>query len=52
MESNENDTKELIYKTETISQILKLNLWFPKEKPYGGEINWKDGINQCMLLYI
>ena len=30
-----NDTSELIYKTETDSQILKTNLWLPKGK--GGE---------------
>ena len=26
------DTKELIYKTETVSQILKTNLWLTKRK--------------------
>ena len=30
-----NDTKELIYKTETNSQILKSNLWLPKGKLMG-----------------
>ena len=30
-----NDTKELIYKTETDSQTSKTNLWLPKGK--GGE---------------
>ena len=34
-----NDTNELIYKTETDSQILKTNLWLPKGKRGGeGEI--------------
>ena len=27
-----NDTNELIYKTETDSQTLRTNLWFPKGK--------------------
>ena len=27
-----NDTNELIYKTETVLQILKINLWLPKGK--------------------
>ena len=31
-----NDTKELIYKTETNSQISKSNLWPPKGKLEGG----------------
>ena len=30
--SNRSDTKELIYKTEIDSKILKPNLWLPKEK--------------------
>ena len=31
-----NDTNELIYKTETDSQTLKTNLWLPKGKGWGG----------------
>ena len=31
-----NHTKELIYKTETNSQILKSNMWLPKGKPLVG----------------
>ena len=31
-----NDTNELIYKTETDSQISKTNLWLPKAKHGGG----------------
>ena len=27
-----NDTTEFIYKTETDSQILRMNLWLPEEK--------------------
>ena len=33
-----NDINELIYKTETHSQILKTNLWLPKGKGEG----WRD----------
>ena len=43
--SNKNDTKELIYKTETNSQILKSNLWLPKGKLWWGGINYGGGIN-------
>ena len=31
-----NDTKELIYETETNSQISKPNLWLPRGKTWGG----------------
>ena len=31
VESNKNDSKELIYKTETNSQVLKSILWLPQE---------------------
>ena len=30
-----NDTKELIYKTETDSQTSKTNLWLPKRTRWG-----------------
>ena len=33
-----NDTNELVYKTETDSQTMKTNLWFPKGRG-GGERN-------------
>ena len=36
VESNKNDTKELIYKTETDSWISNSNLWLPKGK-HGGK---------------
>ena len=32
----QNDTDELIYKTETDSQTQKTNLWLPKGKAGGG----------------
>ena len=35
-----NDTNELIYKTETDSQISKTNLWLPKGRHgCGGQVN-------------
>ena len=39
-----NDTKELMYKTETNPQFSKLNFKLPKGKPWGAGVNW-DGIN-------
>ena len=51
MGSNKNNTKEHIYKIEMNSQISKSNLYLPKGKLWGGGINWKDGINICILLY-
>ena len=33
------DINELIYKTETDSHTEKINLWLPKGKGWGGEIN-------------
>ena len=45
-----NDTKELIYKTN--SQILKSNLGLPKEKLLGEGMSWEDEINGYSLLYI
>ena len=34
-----NDTNELIYKTKTVSQTSKPNLWLPKGKHQWGGIN-------------
>ena len=39
VQCNKNNTDELIYNTETNSQILKSNLWLPKGK-------WGDVMNQ------
>ena len=41
---------ELIYKTEIESQMLKINLGFPKVKGEGG-INWEVGIDIHILLH-
>ena len=46
------DTKELIYTTETNSQISQSNLWLPKGKSLGGRENWDEGIDINALLYI
>ena len=52
-----NDTTEFIYKTETDSQILRMNLWLPEEKGVREveidmyELNWLGAWNWhvCML---
>ena len=36
VESKKNDTNELIYETETDSQMLSGNLWLPKGKDWSG----------------
>ena len=51
MESNKNDTKELIYKTEINSQISKSILWLPQVKPLWGGKNWEGGNSIYILLY-
>ena len=54
MESNKNYKLELIYKTETNSQMSKPILWFPKGKllgGVGGGSNWEGGNNVYTLLY-
>ena len=43
MESLKNDTNELVYKTETDSQIQKTNLWLPNGKGGRG----KDKLGVC-----
>ena len=45
-----NGTNEPIYKTEIESQMLKINLGFPKVKGEGG-INWEVGIDIHILLH-
>ena len=46
---NKKGINELIYKTETESQVWKTNLWLPR---LGGRINWEIGIDIYTLLYI
>lgn len=45
------EAKELIWKTETHSQISKPNLWFLSVKPLRGGKNWEGGDNIYTLLY-
>ena len=52
MESNKIDTKELIDKTETNAEILKLHLRSPKEKAGWRGMNSKEGINTYTLLWM
>ena len=50
---NKNDMKELIYKTETDSKILKSKpLWLPNRKHGWVKDKLKVGINIYTLLYI
>ena len=51
MELNKNDTNELIYKTETDTQISKTNYGYQGETWRAG-INWEFGINIYTLFYI
>ena len=51
MEYNKNDTKELIHKTETDSQISKSNLRLPQGKPWGKGDELRKGNNIYTLLY-
>ena len=49
MDSKENDTNELIYRTKIDSRTEKTNLSLPKGKG-GGGINYEFGINRYTLL--
>ena len=50
MNAQKNDTKELIYKTETNTDF-KNESWFPQVKLFSGGRNWKGGNNIYTLLY-
>ena len=53
MESNFlNDANELIYKTETDSEVWKMNLRLPKGKCRVGGINQELGMNIYTLDYM
>ena len=52
VESQKNDTNELIYKTEIDSPTKKRNFWLLKGKCWGEGINWKFGIDIRTLLYL
>ena len=51
MESNKYDTKELIYKTETNSEISKPILWLPQRKPLREGSSWDGRNNIYTRLY-
>ena len=44
MESNKNDPRGFIYKTETNPQVSKSNLWLPKGKLRWGGKNVEEGL--------
>ena len=46
------DTNELIYKTETESQIQRMKLWLTKGKGGKEGINKEFGISRYKILYI
>ena len=51
MESkNKIERNELIYKRETGLQTSKTNVWLPKGKGWGGDINQEFGTNICTFL--
>ena len=49
--SNKNDSKDLIDKAETNSQISKSNLGLLKGKLLGEGINWEVGLNTHTAVY-
>ena len=51
VESNKNNTKELAYKTNKLTDF-EIELKVIKEKTMGEGINWEDGVNAYMLPYI
>ena len=51
MESNKNDIKELIYKTETNSEISKSILWLPLSETIGGREELEGWNDIYTLLY-
>ena len=52
MGNPKHNTNELIYQTETDSQMKKTNLQLPKRRGDGGEINQEYKINIHTPLYI
>ena len=51
LKKKKNDTNELIYKTETDSQIQRTNLWLPGGRGGGGILR-EFGIDMYTLLYL
>ena len=46
------DTNKHIYESEADSQTERANLWLPREKGGGGEMEREFGVSRCKLLYI
>ena len=44
-------TNEHIYKTETVSQTQKTDLWFPRAGGGGGGMDWEFGASRYKRLY-
>ena len=51
VEYNKNDKRELVYRTETNSQISKPILWLPQGKPGREGRNWENGNSIYTLSY-
>ena len=45
------DPTELLYKTETLSQIKKSDLCLPSGRRIGDEKDWEFGVSRCKLLF-
>ena len=41
------DTNEHIYKTETDSQMQRMDLWLPRGRGGGGGKDWRLRVNRC-----
>ena len=46
------DTNELIWETETDSQIQRTDLWLPRGRKDGEGMEWDFGVSRYKLLYI
>ena len=46
------DTNEPIYETETDSQTWRTDLWLPRGRERGREMDWEFGVTRCKLLHL
>ena len=46
------DTNELIYETETDSEIQRTDLWLPRWREGRGGKDSEFGISRCKILYV
>ena len=51
MQNLKYDTNEFIYETETDAQIERSDLLFPRQRGYGGVIDWEFEVSRCKLLH-